>query len=221
MFSCNNFTGCALAPMGLPLLSQAGGALLSLGAVKDTALRGMESKCNFIFGENEIAEQSTTPLNKVNNFAIWPESAVDVRMAQELASKKIFLSVITPSKTSRILKKHDLSSSLKGMIESEKMEAFQIVCQASGAEALIFFKNKGHHTKKNTFSLKQAAHIFENQMFIYSAEADKVIYSALTTLTIGQGQNIPGSVELAEMLGPQLADKIAQLKKQSPHIVSN
>ncbi len=204
IFSLN---GCIAA---LPLLMAANAGIVAHTVVKTVQI-STDGDVEMAIGENEVVGKKKLVLSEISRLAIWPDEGM-VCVADELQKSKVFDFIATPSKTGKILNNTHFSKNIANLTYSEKMEAFQKVCEGTQTEAIVIFENLGTTSNMRMWSFSRSSLNFKGKILIYELQSNQIIFSSITEMSIGLGGSTPNQQEIMVKASKMLANRLIELK---------
>ncbi len=210
---CVLLSGCLAA---IPLIQAA--SLAASGAVVVKGYRtSTGGSVSVAFPEETIPQDKKTFLTNIKKLAIWPDSQIEVRIA-EVLQEAGQISVVTPGKTGVLIRKLELPKRIASMTKNEMILAFRTICDESGADALLTFKSLGGKTNMNMFSFSRTNHKSQYKMFIYSRTTDDIAYTEVAETTIEIGGSMPGQQEILQIYAKLFSERLLTLMSiNKPH----
>lgn len=204
-------SGCMAA---IPLMIAAQAASLGMGAfaVTKTVQLSTGGSVEMAIGENQVPGQNKRVLAEVSKLAIWPGDESEVFAADKLQKSNAFGLVVTPSKVSRAIHQANLDREIGNLTQTEMLQTFQTVCQKTGAEAVVAFKNLGMESHTNSWSFDRPSMDFKGRIFIYALQPNQIVFSSTAALKMNLGGSTPNQREVQEKAGEMLADKLIELR---------
>jgi len=199
-------SGCLAA---IPLIQAA--SLAASGAV---VVKGYKTSTggsvSVAFPEETIPQDKKIFLTNIKKLAIWPDSQIEVRIAEVLqdAGK---MSVVTPGKTAVLIQKLELPKRISNMTKHEMILAFRKICDESDADALLTFRSLGGKTNMNMLSFSRANHKSQHKMFIYSRITDDIAYTEIAETVIEIGGSMPSQQEILKIYGKLFSERLLEL----------
>ena len=204
-----SLNGCVAA---VPLLTLVGAVPAGFGIFKAAQLTTGGS-LQIAFSETEIPDKDKMALLSITKPTIWPDNEGEVYMANALEASGEFSTIVTPSTIKRILTDMELDQNIHLMTNAERSRIFGRVCEKSGADAMIAFRDVGAEIESNFFSFKRATYSQSAEMMIYFCELDRIIYTTEIKLIHGIGDDRPHRQEILQIVGEAAAEKFIQLRK--------
>ncbi len=202
--------GCVAAAIPLMLASQ---AAVGAFAVTKTVQLSTGGSVEMSIGENEVPGQNVMVLAEVSKLAIWPSDEGEVFAANKLEQSKAFDLIVTPSKVGKAISEANLDREIGNLTQTEMLQTFQTVCQKTGAEAVVAFKNLGMESHANAWSLSRPSLDYKGRIFIYALQTNQIIFSSTANLKMNLGGSTANNQEVREKAGEMLADKLLELRK--------
>ena len=202
------FSGSCVAALPLMMVASAG---LSAHSVTKVVQMTTDGDITMAIGENEIASQTKLVLSDISRLALWPDDDM-VLVAEELENAKIFDLIATPSKTGKVISESGFSDKVRGLTYSEKMVAFQTVCEKTGTEAIVAFEDLGHEANMRYWSFSRSSMDFKGKIVIFELRNKQIIFSSIMEMKINLGGSTPNQQEMMAKVGKMLAQKIIELK---------
>jgi len=203
---CVLLGGCLAA---IPLI-QAVSLAASGAVVAKTYQTTTGGSVSIAFPEEIIPQDKKTFLTSIKKLAIWPDSQVEVQIAEVLQDAGQMM-VVTPSKTRILIRKLELSQRAGSMTKQEKILAFRAICDASGADALLALRSLGGKTNMNMMSFNRANHKSQNEMLIYSRSTDSIAYIEISETIIEIGGSMPSEQEILKIYGKLFSERLLEL----------
>ena len=145
--------GCLVA--AVPLILAANMAVAGFVVFK-TVQTVTGGSVSISFSEAETSPEERLALSRIMSPAIWPGNETEVYMASTMELSGEFSSVITPSITTQILADENIGQSINLMTATEQLRIFRRVCEVSGADGIVAFKDLGSESQGNFFSLTRS-----------------------------------------------------------------
>ena len=168
---------------------------------------------NISFSETDISNEDKVALSQIMNPAIWPDNEMEVYMASMIEVSGEFSSVTTPSTVTRILVDEGVNQTINLMTTTEQLQIFRRVCEVSGADGVVAFKNLGSESRGNFLSLNRANTTQHAELLIYSYELNRIIFTTELELVTERGSDIQNNQEILQIAGEAAAEKIIQLRQ--------
>jgi len=206
-------SGCMAAAIPLMIATQAVGIGMGAFAVTKTVQLSTGGSVEMGIGENEAPGQNKRVLADISKLAIWPGDEAEVFTANKLQGAKAFDLIVTPSKVGRAINQSNLDREIRNLTQTEMLQTFQTVCQKTGAEAVVAFKNLGMESHTNAWSFDRPSVDFKGRIFIYAVQPNQIIFSSTAQMKMHLGGSTPNQQEVREKAGEMLADKLIELRQ--------
>lgn len=165
-------------------------------------------------GENEVPSNNKFVLSKVSVIAIWPDNEGEVQIANNLQESKVFARIITPAHVNKVIYKLNLDRQLSNLTNVEILNAFKAVCDETGSEAMVAFRNIDRKAGRKSWPLNRTTMNIGSRMFLYVLETHQIVYSSVLELQIDMGISPPDPQEILRVSGEILAEKIIEVHGQ-------
>jgi hypothetical protein len=217
----------------VPLLS--GCILLPIAAVGYLGVKGVQavSKSTYEVHLDTPTVEDTNALALVNSIALWPESkgrassfgqgnalVADAPLADDL-TKESKLDVISPTTVVQVLQTNGLPQSTDEMTLKEKLHAFRVVAEKTGADAVLATAPADMKDDSRFFSFKRASETFTAQVQIYSKAKDDFVWQDNVIVVWKKGSTLPSDAEIQKSVAEALAKRILEITGKVPVTTTN
>lgn len=202
-------SGCLLLPV----------AALGFGGVK--AFQAL-SKSSYEVHLDTPSVEDTNALTQIHSMALWPEAkgqpaagqgcilVANAPLAEQL-TKDSKLEVISPTVVSQVLQTNNLPQSLDEMMLKEKLHAFSVVADKTGADAVLCTAPADMKDDSRFFSFKRSSETFTTQVQIYSNAKDDFVWQDNVIVIWKKGSTVPSNTEIEQSVAETLAKRILEI----------
>jgi predicted transcriptional regulator len=201
------FSGCAAAMIPMMVASYATSGFLIFKTVQ-TSTGG---SVNISFTDNEISVKNKIELSEIAKPGIWADNNAEVYAAEKMENARVFDLVITPARTAKAILKLELVDQMNSMTNSERLNAFKLLCEETGADSMIAFKNMGTEADTSIWSFSRAHMTHRSKMLIYSYKANRILYETTMEIKSEISSTIHNDQEILKIAGEAAAEKIILL----------
>ena len=213
-----SLNGCLLLPV----------AAVGLGGVK---LVQMSMKSTFEVTFDPPSIENKNGLAGINRIALWPESKgqasafnqgealVSAAMLSEHLSSSV--DTVTARAVLQVLASNSMPLSLQDLTGKERLEACKLICDRTGADAVVCASPPDMKVDSRFFSLKRSSRTYGSDIQVYSRAKDDVVWRDLLVVTVKQGSTEPSATDIEQAVAAALGDRLLELtgKKAVPEPV--
>jgi hypothetical protein len=208
-------TGCLAV---IPAIQVAGMASGGFAAFK-FGQGQMKSAVEVKFDTPEIDDKAA--LAGITNIAVWPAakgqtvaggqqpSFSPAALAEQLSGTGKF-AVVTPLVVAQALESNSLSQFAQDMTESEELQAFKLVCEKTGADAVLCSTPADMKANAKFFTVSRATTTYGTVIQIYSARTGGIVWRDAAAVAVKQGSTAPDHAEMEKSFVAELAKRILQ-----------
>lgn len=184
-------------------------------AVAKVTVANTKGKTIVTFAKPAIAD--TNALLAVKSIAVWPKAmpgvVADASLAEQLSPT---FKVVTPMAVTQALGTTVAAQSLDEMTATEQKEAFRLVSDKTGADAVLSAVGMNEQTDLATFKLSHASTTRSFTLLIYSRSKDAIIWQDTFSTKVGMGANQESVGEMQEEATKELVGQILEITGHAP-----
>lgn len=220
-------TTCLLAGCMASMVFLTGCLLLPVAAVGFGGVKVVQalSKSTYEVHLDTPTVEDTNALASVNSIALWPEAKGQTATGKDMVSNPLLaeqlakggkMEIITPMSVTQVLRSNSLPQSLDEMMAKEKLQAFKVVCEQAGADALLCSSSSDMKDDSRFFTFKRASETFTAQVQLYSKAKDDFIWQDNVIVVWKKGSTLPSDAEIQKSVAEALAKQLLIITGKKP-----
>ena len=201
-------SGCILVPV----------AAVGFGATKLVQMN-MKTTFQVTFDTPRIEDRNA--LAGASRIALWPESRgpdsafgqgetlVSAPMLSERLSGS--LDTVTSRMVLQVLQSNSIPASLQDLTHRERLDACKILCDRTGADAVVCSSPPDMKVDSRYFTFKRATRTYAADLQAYSRAKDDFVWEDMVTVTVKQGSTLPSNTDIEHGVAEAVAGKLLEL----------